>query len=257
MMVPTKDSRTQLSCRKKINTKSQTHMKKSISGYLTAFVTVLSASLQLNQPCLAEGKGIAGPVVDGLSALIAPITASFGTASIKMALYRYEYSHTTHYRGVSSSENYVAQVDKFGNSSFRKTIEMTGIDAPLKITATNAFSISIGGSDGEIPFCVRKHKCEMNLGNSEIYSVTTDANIIFQVVHKYKVNPSCMSPFTTALIACTAWDKERIICDPIVGKTTELITCTVANNGVSYASIPNGRVLNMSHGNTSGIGITW
>ena len=232
-------------------------MKKSIAGHLTALVTVFSASLLLNQPCLAEGKGIAGPVVDGLSSLVPPIVAAFGSAKVTMELYLYEYKYTTSYRGINSSTRYLAEVKNNGQTSYTKKLQMSGVDNPVNITKFDPFSISVGGSEGDIPFSVRVHNCVSQEGNGGFFSATTDAKITFKVTHRYKVNPAYMSPVTDAKITCSNWDRERLNCGEVSGISTETFICPIANNGISYPTIPNGSPVNLTHRSGAGLGITW
>ena len=145
-------------------------------------------------------------------------------------------------------------------TSYKKILVMTGVDEPLNQTLFDPFTISQGGTEGDIPFAVRKHKCEMNLGtywSPDIYRTTTDAKITFQIVHKYTTNPYLMDPFTWATINCTSWNRERSSCSEVSGTVTERFRCQDANNGTSYATLPNDNQANISHGGNSGIGITW
>jgi hypothetical protein len=174
-----------------------------------------------------------------------------------MELYKYEYKSTTSYRGVNSSSTWVAQVNSAGKALFKRTTQMTGVENPINITSVVPFSISAGGSEGDIPFSVRTHQCTMPMGNSEFFTATTDANITFKVTHRYKVNPYHMSPVTNAKITCSAWDRERSNCNEVSGISTETFTCSIANNGVSYPTIPKGGPFNLTHGSGAGLGITW
>ena len=256
-MTPTKDSRTQLSSWKKLNSKSLPLMNRSMSALLTALLTVLPSSLLLNQPCLAKGKGIAGPVVDGLSSLVPPVVAAFGAAEVAMELHTYEYKYTTSYRGVNSSTRYLAEVNNNGKTSYTKKLQMSGVDNPINITTSDPFSISVGGSEGDIPFSVRVHNCVMPMGNGEFFSATTNAKITFKVTHRYKVNPAYMSPVTDVKITCSSWDRERFNCGEVSGISTEIFVCPIANNGISYPTIPNGSPVNLTHRGGAGLGITW
>lgn len=200
---------------------------------------------------------VPGIALEAGKALIPSIVASFGSASITLDLYKYRYTTTTKYRGVDSSTSWIAEIDASGSQKFRKILIMTGVDNPLNTTNTTPFSISFGGSDGDIPFCVRQHRCDLISQNFDLFTSTTEALITFRIAHKYTSNPAMMSYYTSASINCIGWNLERKSCEPVTGKVNESIPAIVANNGISYATIPNGKLLNISHGLNSGIGITW
>lgn len=231
-------------------------MKRSNRSLSTALILGMSSVSQLIRSNAADG-GIAGPISDGLSSLVPPITGAFGSAEISMELYRYEYVATTSYRGVNSFTTWLVQVNNNGKTIYTRNSIMTGVENPINTSSHNPFEISIGGSEGDVPFSVRTHKCTMPMGNGEFFQATTDAKITFKATHHYKVNPAHTSSATDAKITCSNWDRERSSCGEVYGKSTEIFMCQIANNGTSYPSIPNGNPVNLTHRDGAGLGITW
>ena len=226
------------------------------------FVRVVAAmafpiSIPLTPTCRAADGGTAGAVVEGLSALVAPIVASLGSADVTMELYRYDYKATTSYRGVNSASTWVAQTDNLGKVLYTRRNVMTGVESSINTVSHDPFTVSIGGSEGDIPFSLRSHQCIMPLQNGEFFTATTDSRITFKTTHRYKVNPAVMSTTTTTKITCTLWHNDRSSCGAVYGSRTETFYCDIANNGISYPSIPNSNPVNLTHGSGSGLGITW
>jgi hypothetical protein len=223
-------------------------------------VSLLLATLSIVAvPCChAESSGgIAGPIADGLSALVPPIVAAFGSADVTMELYRYEYKTTTSYRGVNSAATWVAKVSNTGTTSYSTHLEMSGIDSKLDTISTAPFSIRMGSPEGDVPFSLRSHKCVMPFGEGEFFTATTDAKITFKTTHRYKTNPAFMALSTDAKIYCSEWTRERSNCGEVSGRESRLFICPIVNNGISFPSIPNGQQVNLTHLEGAGLGITW
>lgn len=231
-------------------------MNTSQYGARTILILTLTAAGLLEQSQAGDG-GIASPIVDGLSSLVPPVAAAFGMADVTMEIHRYEYKHSSLYRNVNYSEQYVAEVNQNGKTRYNRTIQISGVDNPMTLVKDDPFIISIGGSEGEIPFSVRSHYCVMSTGNGEFFTATTNARITFKVVHRYRVNPAHMSPSTDAKITCLNWDRERSSCNEVYGTATQTFVCPIANNGTTYPSIPNGLPVNLTHRSGAGLGITW
>ena len=153
-----------------------------------AVLVLLLLSSRSLPPCLAEG-GTGAAIAKGLSDVIPLIVRAFGNAEITAVPVGYKYSQKTTYRGVTGLTSYELSVDAVGNPKYTRMSEMTGVDNPATITSAAPFTISMGGLPGDVPFAIRKHKCEMSMGDGSVFLVTTDAKITYKVYHKYTANP--------------------------------------------------------------------
>lgn len=233
-------------------------MKAQLSKPLGTLLAALAATVPVQRHCEAS-TSILEPAAAVFAGMIGPIFASMGSANVVMEISKFQYQTTTSYHGVSTSSLWVSEM-RAGTMYYKRVFKATGVGSSVDSTSTNAFTIALGGSDGDIPFCVRKHKCVdkyNTYGVWEDYVYTTDAFVIYKVTHKYVTSPAAMASQSRARIRCTQWDRERSNCNEVNGKMDQDFYGTIANNGVSYISIPGSLDVNMSAGDSHGVGITW
>ena len=236
-------------------------MKNPVSKHLV--LIALSATVAVSAqtpapsplPALAEG-------------MIPAIRETLGSVSIGMDLYRYNHVTTTLYRGIKSSTTRDTTAvgmtaSSAGTTSYKTNIRMSGpgLENPVNITDTSPFTFSFGGSDGDVPFELRKHSCSMATtswnGSPDIFKYTTDSQAIYRINHRYTQNPLFKFYTTPVSINCINWQKEREACLDVGGTMSYAFDAIAVNNGTSYQGISGPINVNMRHVVGSGIGLTW
>ena len=150
-----------------------------------------------------------------------------------------------------------------GTVNYKKVSRMSGpgLENPLNTTDASPFTISIGGSDGDVPFELRRHFCSMPTttinGSPDVFETSTESEAVFRINHRYTTNPLVMSTTTSASINCINWQKERSSCADLNGPMSYSFDVTLVNNGTTYQGIPGPIKVNMRHATGSGIGLTW
>ena len=138
----------------------------------------------------------------------------------------------------------------------------TGLENPVNITDTSPFTISIGGSDGDVPFELRNQFCSMPTttinGSPDIFETSTKAEAVYRIIHRYTTNPWFKSKTTDVSINTLNWQKERQGCELVVrGTMSPSFYRTITNNATTYTGIGSPDIVNMRHDVGSGIGLTW
>ncbi len=233
-------------------------MKTQLVKPLGIFLVTVVASMCAQKHCKAS-PSVLEPAAAMFAGMIGPIFASMGSANVVMEISKFQYQTTTSYHGTTTSSLWASEM-RGGSMYYKRVFKATGVGSVVDSTSTNAFTIALGGLDSDIPFCIRKHKCVdryNTYGVWEDYVITTDAFVIYKVTHKYVTSPAAMASQSRARIRCTRWDQERSNCNQVVGKIDQDFYGWIANNGVSYISIPGSLEVNMSAGDSHGVGITW
>jgi len=200
--------------------------------------------------------------------VIPAITGGFGSVSISMDLYRYYHCRTTLYRGIRSSMICDTQVvgmtaQSSGTVVYKTHTRMSGpgLENPVNITDTSPFTISIGGSEADVPFEFRNQFCSWPTfglnGSPEVVQTTTKSEAVYQIIHRYTTNPWFKSKTTDVSINTLNWQKERQGCEEVRGTMSYSFNRTITNNATTYTGIGSPDIVNMRHDVGSGIGLTW
>ena len=213
---------------------------------------------------LAEPAPGAGAILAPLIEAVMPaVIGSFGSSSVVMTLHKYRHTVTTTYRDIFTSNDWTLQAlpDK-QVSYWRLNYRMgPGYENFQSDSSSAPFTISMGGSTGDVPFGMRRQKCSMPYtkpnGSQGAYSVDITSDITFKFEHKYVQKPLFSSSDLEVKINCINWVNERESCVDRPGLSDKSFLRKIATSGASYASIPGSEVVNLSHGPNSGLGIIW
>ena len=136
-----------------------------------------------------------------------------------------------------------------------------GLENPVNITDTSPFTISIGGSEADVPFEFRNQFCSWPTfglnGSPEVVQTTTKSEAVYQIIHRYTTNPWFKSKTTDVSINTLNWQKERQGCEEVRGTMSYSFNRTITNNATTYTGIGSPDIVNMRHDVGSGLGITW
>jgi hypothetical protein len=206
------------------------------------------------------GGSVLAPLIE---AVMPAIIASFGSSSVAMTLHKYRHTVTTTYRDIFTSNDWTLLTlpDK-QVSYWRLNYRMgPGYENFQSDSSSAPFTISMGGSAGDIPFGMRRQKCSMPYtkpdGSQGTYSVDVISDVTFKFEHKYVQKPWFPSGDLDVNINCINWVNERESCVDRPGFSDKSFLRKIATSGASYASIPGSEVVNLSHGPNSGLGIIW
>lgn len=206
------------------------------------------------------GGSVLVPLIE---AVMPAIIASFGSSSVAMTLHKYRHTVTTTYRDIFTSNDWtLLTLPDQRVSYWRLNYRMgPGYENFQSDSSSAPFTISMGGSAGDIPFGMRRQKCSMPYtkpdGSQGTYGVDVTSDITFKLDHKYVQKPWFPSSDLEVKINCINWVNERESCVDRPGLSDKSFLRKIATSGPTYVSIPGSEVVNLSHGPNSGLGIIW